>query len=269
MTYDVRDQSVHDGEPIECFKFVGTLGTYRYTDNPVEVTVNGELYEPMQITRSTVEVGSVIGSIQSMDFDVPFDCVISEVYSGLITPEELRVEVRRVHRGDDYATMWKMIWRGKAIGYSLSGRIFTIGTMNKMQTDLSASINSIYYQTTCNHILFDERCKVNRAANSTVSTVVAISDDAVEVVDDGVIDNDLRAGEIVNQRTGERRLVLSNLANVITIGYAFIDIIPGDTVTMVRGCNHSFTECNVKFDNLDNYGGFMYVPTKNPFTNGV
>lgn len=269
MTYDTRDKSVHDSEPIECYKFVGTLGTYRYTDNPVEITVNGELYVPVQIDRSTIEVGSVIGAIQTMDFDVPFDTVIAEVYGGLITPEELRVEVRRVHRGDNYATDWKMIWRGKSVGYNLSGRIFTVGTQNKLQTDLDAGVNSIYYQTTCNHVLYDERCKVNRAANSTVSTVVAVSDDAVEVADDGVIDNDLRAGEILNQRTGERRLVLSNLANVITIGYAFIDIIPGDTVTMVRGCDHSFTECNVKFDNLANNGGFMYVPTKNPFTNGV
>ena len=269
MSYDVKDTSVHDGEPIEVFKFIGTLGTYRYTDYPENVTVNGELYITHPISRTAIEVGTLIDSITTMDFTVLFDSDLARAHGLLATPDSLLVEVRRVHKGDNYATDWEMTWQGIAVGYSMTGRWFTIGTQNKVQVDLNTNLAQPYYQTTCNHVLFDERCKVNKASNTSVSTVTVIGPTAITVASDGVPDGHLRAGELINQRTGERRLILDNLANVIDIGYGFIDILVGDTVSMVKGCDHSFSECQVRFSNLDNFGGFMYVPSKNPFTQGV
>jgi hypothetical protein len=43
-------------------------------------------------------------------------------------------------------------------------------------------------------------------------------------------------------------------------------------VNVFAGCSHdpeSPHGCGPKFDNGDNYGGFFYVPTKNPFETGI
>ena len=36
-------------------------------------------------------------------------------------------------------------------------------------------------------------------------------------------------------------------------------------VTLVAGCDHSMAVCAGRFDKLDNYGGFPFIPPKNPF----
>jgi hypothetical protein len=46
---------------------------------------------------------------------------------------------------------------------------------------------------------------------------------------------------------------------------AFDGIAVGQAVTLYPGCDHTTTTCDGKFSNLNNYGGFPHIPTKNPF----
>jgi hypothetical protein len=39
----------------------------------------------------------------------------------------------------------------------------------------------------------------------------------------------------------------------------------GTTVTLFPGCDHTLATCSGKFSNTANYGGFPFMPTKNPF----
>lgn len=269
MTYATKDKSVQDGLPIECYKFTGTLNTYRYTDAPYSVTVNNEVYEPALIQRGVVETGSIVDGSGGVDIAVPFDIDLAADYVGPLTPESLSVEIRRVHVGDDWSSEFKLVWAGVAVGYGSSGLMFTISMISKLQAKILGSMNSVYYQTTCNNVLYDDRCQLVRSSFTTTATVTAVGDAAITVDDDGVVDHYLRAGEVVNSRTGERRLILDNLVNVVDIGYGFIDCKIGDSVTLIAGCDHSFATCNSKFDNLVHFGGFMYIPTKNPFKDGI
>ena len=50
----------------------------------------------------------------------------------------------------------------------------------------------------------------------------------------------------------------------------------GSTVVVLAGCDHSVTTCDTKFNtpedtqsNVINYGGFPFVPGKNPFETGL
>ena len=52
--------------------------------------------------------------------------------------------------------------------------------------------------------------------------------------------------------------------------------IVGQTVEVYAGCDHTAEPCATKFfttedpqGNLRNYGGFLFVPTKNPFESGL
>lgn len=43
----------------------------------------------------------------------------------------------------------------------------------------------------------------------------------------------------------------------------------GDSITAYPGCRHTIADCRDKFDNLDNFGGFPYVPNKNITAHGL
>ena len=35
-------------------------------------------------------------------------------------------------------------------------------------------------------------------------------------------------------------------------------------ITLSRGCSKTVSDCKNKFNNISNYGGFPYIPAKNP-----
>lgn len=266
MTYAVKDKSVHDGAPIECYEFVATHKTWRYTSYHEAVQVAGQWYTPLPITRTAIEVGSVVDSQTTMDFNIPSDHEIAQQFCYTISPKGLVVTVRRVHQGDDYSTDYKVEWIGQMSGSSYAGNWATIKTASKIRTALNGYLSSVFYQKTCNHVLYDERCKADREAHTEEATVTKIQRQII-TVDDMVYDNsDLIGGTMTNTRTGEQQGIISNDNNVLRIGYPFFDLEVGDVVELTLGCDHQrLGHCKNRFDNVVNYGGFDFVPEINPF----
>lgn len=263
MTYSAQDNSIHDGEPIEFFKFVAPNATYRYNDSDADLTLAGEIYTSIAIERTTIEVGTSIASSATVDVLVPFDSDVAINHGYLITPDYLDVTIYRAHRGSDLSTDFRTIWQARAQAFSINGLMLSIKTQNVLATSISGQLLNVYYQTLCNHRLYDDRCKVNKAAHTTTSEVAILGSSSITVLNDGVDDHALKAGEARNVRTGERRLIMDNLVNVITIAYPFTDILVGDTVALSKGCQHDVLAC-LAFNNTDNYGGFRFIPRNNP-----
>lgn len=268
MSYDVKDRSVASGEPVECYEFVTAHKTWRFTSYHSAITMAGEVYEPLPITRSTIETGSIIDTLQTMDFNVPSDHEIAQTFCYTLSPRNLDVTVRRGHIGDDLSVDFKVEYVGEILGASPAGNWGIIRTGNKLQSKLNGNLSSVIYQKLCNHKLFDERCKVVKA-DFTESAVVTKVQGQIITVDDMVFAADeLIGGEMVNTRTGESQGIISNDFNILRIGFTFFDIVVGDTVELTRGCNHvRLGDCKTVFDNVVNYGGFDHIPEVNPFAN--
>lgn len=267
MSYAVKDKSVHDGSPFECYKFTGPFGTYLYTTNSEEVTLDGDTYKPTNISRNDIETGSILDSIKTVDITLPVTSDLAVLYCFLRSPKELSLVIKRAHRGDDYATDFKVEWRGQGLDSEVRDNWATIKTGSLIQSSLNGSVASISYQRICNHILYDARCKVVKADFTLTATVTKVQSQTITVDNDQAGDNGLKAGEMVVVRTGESRPIYDNISDVIRVGYSFVDIKVGDTVQLIHGCDHlRLGDCKNKFDNVVNYGGFDHIPTVNPFT---
>jgi hypothetical protein len=48
-------------------------------------------------------------------------------------------------------------------------------------------------------------------------------------------------------------------------GYSYGNSYGSQTVNLYPGCNKSMDHCINRFDNILNYGGFPWIPGKNPF----
>lgn len=268
-TFDDLEQSVSDSVPVEAYKFIGSFKTYRYTSTnaPIDVASGpgGEIerYRPVAVTRSRIKAGTQEDKGLALDLEIPFDTEVVLDYAYSQTPPKLLLEIYRQQSREP--TAFSLYWRGLVRGFQVTDRVAKIQVPSIFSLALQGVVPSVYYQSTCNHVLYNERCTISRAANKFDTIVGGVAGTTINLPTSPTTDGDLAAGEIVNNRTGERRLILSNVGTVLTVGYAFVDIRPGDNITLYRGCDHSLATCKAKFNNVINFGGHPYIPPDNPF----
>lgn len=264
-TYDEYEESIASSAPVECYKFVGSFKTYYYTSADEKKTVDSIEYIPVNVTRSNVKAGTQEEKTLSIDLEIPFDTPVVLDYAFSQTPPKLQLEVYRFQEDDP--TALSLFWKGTVRGFNISGRKAKIQVPSIFSLALQNEAPNVYYQTPCNHVLYDIRCGVSRALNSFDAIVLGVSGTTITLTTSPTTTDDLKAGEIVNTRNGERRLVVSNDTDTVTIGYPFVDLIAGDEVELVRGCDHAGRngDCKLKFNNYINFGGHEDIPPDNPF----
>lgn len=266
MSYEQKDRSVDDSAPVECYEFVAPHKTWLVTSYHEQVTMAGKTFDPVPITRTALETGSVVDTLTTMDFNIPSDHEIARTFCYTISPRELDVVVYSAHEGDDFSTEYRVEYQGEMSGARASGKWATIRTASKLQTRLNGNVSSVYYQRTCNHVLYDERCKALRENFTETATVLKIQSQLITVNDPVYADNELVGGMMTNTRTGEQQGIISNGGQLVRIGFPFFDLVDGDVVELTLGCDHlRLGHCKNRFNNVPNYGGFDFVPDKNPF----
>lgn len=268
MSFQSSDVSVRNGAPVEFYKFTGELGDYFYTNDNVERVYNGDTYLPENIARTAIELSSVLDSIVTVDINLPIINRLAMLYNFTKLPTFLDCEIFRWHRGTSLATDVKRIWSGKSVGFSAVDNTATISTQSLLQANLSASTNQVICQSQCNHRLYDSRCKVNPDDFKWTATVSLIRGTKIFVDNTHNEAHNLKLGKIVIDRTGENRIIYDNISTTIFVTYEFIDIVPGDTVTIFAGCDKAYSTCLNNFNNIPNFGGFKWLPIDNPYKNG-
>lgn len=268
MTYATRERSVYQGQPLECYVFSGPVGVFRYTSMPFPITLGGNVYDPLPVTRSAIVIGAIIDSPQTMDFNIPSDHPLCKAYVGRYTPDFLDITTYRAHYGEDLSTQYTTEWQGQAVGYSVKDNWFTIQTVSILQSKILGVTSTVYYQYSCNNRVYDSVCKAVRAAHQTTATVVLVDNIIVDVSATGYPDGDLALGTMKLDRTSEERSIVSNVGARLTISYPFMDLIPGDTVTLTQGCDNKMSTCVNRFNNVLNFTGFRFIPTSNPMDKG-
>lgn len=267
--FDDLEKSVASSAPVEGYKFIGSFQTYRYTSADRSILIGGELYTPIAVTRSRVKAGTQEDDNLSLELTIPFDTPVVMDYAYAQTPPKLTLEVYRKQSDDETDLVFSLFWKGLVRGFNVSGRTATVQVPSIFSLALQGEVPSVYYQSPCNHVLYDSRCAVLRADHKFDAVVQAVTSLVITLTSAPTTTNDLSAGEIVNKRNGERRMILSNAGSNVTIGYPFVDILPDDEVELVRGCDHSLATCKAKFNNVINFGGFPYIPADNPFQGEV
>jgi uncharacterized phage protein (TIGR02218 family) len=266
MTAQDQELSVHDSRPIEAYRFTAPNSVHLYNDSDEEITINGQVYLPTSgLRRGAIDVGVSINTPRLMSVYIPFDCDVAVEQAYLTSPDYLIIEIFRVQRGTDYDTDNQKIWDSTAQAFESDGLMINITTQSIIASSLSNPLLNAVWQRSCNFILYDpDTCKANKATHTRTSDVTVVGDTAITVVDDQFDDHALVVGTALNTRTGETRLIIDNLANVITLAYGFNDVIVGDTIDLIRGCKHNSDDCVEPFNNIENYGGFKFIPRSSP-----
>lgn len=272
MTYAIQETSVENSRPIELILIALGLSTWAFTTSEVPVVYNGITFQPIPMSRSNViPTGDVNKS--GLTVRLPMDNPVSELFrtqgpSGIVT-----ATLWQFHYGDnDY----KVIWKGRIINCDWQ-QPWAVMTIENVFSSLLRPGLRRKYSTQCSLALYSSgmgQCNVNKAARKITITVASVSGSTVafnETVTSPLAGDYFAGGfiEWIDLQTGntERRMLLaSDLAlKTITLNSIPLGLAAGMSLDMYPGCDHLVDTCYLKFNNVVNFGGFPFIPQKNPF----
>lgn len=289
MAFETFDESVEDAQPQELFLFSNIEETFAYTSGQESFFFDNNTYEPKAISRTSEEIESqqrrrqVVVKLPITD---PF--VLRYVRTPPASQDDLRIH--RLHTTDGPTPEVLLLFDGRVTNVAFTGNEAKINALSRGSV-LEQNIPLQTCRNTCNHVLYDLRtCAVPEADFKMNVDVAAVSADGLTVTISGgtnvlpdtglelsaqlTADPAYFLGGFLTRAGIENRMVLSmtdlggNLAD-ITLLIPFQTISPSLTIELFAGCDHQFPTCIAKFANTERYGGFPFVPRKNPFAVGV
>ena len=266
MTTFITDETGFDtSNPIELYRFVGSLDTYLYTSSNRVVDYNGESFRPIPVSRSEIILGDVTER-NEVRVTVPITSKVCKDYGFDIPPPTLYLQVFRMHGAGGQVQPW---FTGRVTSLVMEGVTCKMVIPSIFSAYMDSEFPNVLFQKQCNHTLYNERCAVSRAAFTLIGTINGISDETLIRVDAAADKPNgwAKAGEIVTSE--ERRLIVEHNGSQLTLNYPFRKMLVNMPVTIYAGCDHSIETCQAKFDNLANFLGFPYTPSLNPFLKGL
>jgi uncharacterized phage protein (TIGR02218 family) len=120
--------------------------------------------------------------------------------------------------------------------------------------------------------LYGPECRANKAAFQTTAVLTGVTGAVITSPGFASFSDGYFAGGIFewerSEDIWELRTIKDHVGESISLAQSIIGMSAGVTVNAFPGCAHDKTDCDLKFDNIENYGGFTDIPRKNPFGTG-
>lgn len=279
MTFDAFESSDELSTPVELFIFTLGAEQFLYTSAEDDITIslpnpiNG-VYESIPIERSAIQQSADENRTDSIEITLPSNNELAAKYVGIVPGKPLELDLYRFHRLDapDPETILSFQGVMQTVSFVEDGRVAKLQVQSLTKAK-NRQIPRFTYQGPCNHMLYDVRCKISDTDPSFEKFLTCGSIDAtgtfLTVTGAGAFGADFfEAGFI--EFDNDFRTVKSQSGDVLEIFIPFITDPTSSQLRCLAGCKLRLVEdCRDKFNNVVNYGGFAWVPTKNPFRTGL
>lgn len=272
MTFNSFESSMDLGEPVELYEFTygdTSESVYRYTTAVRPVTKFGHTFLA-QATQRTNYKASGKTEKGSMDIKFPVVSDISSLFSAYPPTQVVRLTVYGGHRNDPDEE-FLVLWEGRVLSTAKSETELTLSCESSLISLQRPGLRR-NWQYACPFVLYHATtCRANIEAASSDWPVVAITASGGIVLQEGWnggIDPNKYAGGMLKWRgdTGWEYRTIMRINDDGSFAYAGIirGLAVGDTVTIIKGCNHQESDCAGIHNNINNYGGQPWIPTTNP-----
>ena len=256
-------------EPAELYHIWTEDESYNwyYTSGDINVIYDGNTYVPATLKRSIVLYDTSL-EVTSLSLDVGrLENPIME-YLSLSPLKTTWVSLMKVHRNSNPISAM-VIFIGQIKSVSFKGPQAKVSCVG-FEHVLKQSIPIGRFQKACNHVVFDDNCSLVQTSFET-STNVTVSGEGLILTSTafGAESNGyFSRGFVTFDNSGhlERRMITQHSGDDIKIRFKFPDLVSTDSVKAYPGCDQRENTCKNKFDNLDNFQGFIFIPIDNPVT---
>jgi uncharacterized phage protein (TIGR02218 family) len=257
-------------EPRELYKFTRGTFSWFFTTGDTDITFGGDLYLAVPMKRKQIESTQELGKTPLKilcDRTNPFVTqYISESPTDVITLEIIRQHV------EDIETVTS--FKGRVINVGFKEDEVTITCQSNQSSLLRPGLRRLY-QTACPHVLYGDQCTVAKASFKITAVLTEVDGNVLTsptftVGIDPTYDVQWFVGGVVefvdgDGLTNQRFITAHNhIEGRITLNLPLKDAIVSSSVDAFPGCGHDPKTCNEKFTNIESYGGFPFIPMKNP-----
>jgi len=260
MSYTDYESSDYLGQPLELYRFALGDQIWLFTSADHEVPYGEDTYVPVFIQR---EGFAKTGDARKSNIEIKVSAAndVALLFRTGWLSGAMTLTIYRHHYGDtDYAVLWK----GRVVSCKWAGSVATL-TSENVSTMFSRAGLRRAYQVGCPHVLYGSACGLDASSYEVSATISAVVDGVLTLSGiDGYAAGYFLGG--MAQVGDEKRMIVAHASGEITLVDSIAEASEGGTITLWPGCARTINACLNKFNNLDNYGGLPFMPSKNPFS---
>lgn len=260
MSYTAREQSAHDGHPLELYRFSLGESQWLYTSADHVVVMGEDEYQPVYIKRGGFTRGGDARK-STLDVEVGATNPVALLFRTGWLAGPMIVTIWRHHYED---AEFSVLWKGRVSWCKWSGSVATLTSDSVFTLFRRAGLRRVY-QIGCPHALYSQACGLAAADWEVAGIASTVNGNLVSVAAAAGYANGYFSGGMIKVGD-EYRMITAHAGADITLVDAVADLVAGTAVTLWPGCDRSIATCNVRFANVNNYGGLPYLPSKNPFS---
>tara|TARA_R110002167_G_scaffold143958_2_gene333670 strand:- start:22732 stop:23562 length:831 start_codon:yes stop_codon:yes gene_type:complete len=274
MAFDTYEEGQETSAPIELYTFTIGAVISRWTSAEDDITEAADVFTAIPISRGTLKGGGPDTRKENLIITVPGDNAVATQYINSVPGTTATLKIERVQRSDGPTFTVVTIFNGSvsSVAFTKAGREAKIRIV-PLVTAQSKPVPNVTYQGLCNRVLYDDFCQVDDtdvAFRLSTAAVTAVSGNTITVTGADLNGDGYYTGGFVEASgASDRRLILDQTGTLLTLLLPFSTSPLLTNVTVFAGCDHAVSTCKTKFNNVVNFGGFAWVPTKNVFATGI
>ena len=262
MSYQSQIQSRQQAQFAELYIIQVGNDTWYYTSHLRDIEYQGNTYLARPIERGDYTKTSELKSVQ-MTISASIDDLLAR-YIGNTVVEDILVKIYRLFLETEEAIL---LFSGEVIdltpGDAGKGAAISL-TLEKNTDILRVKVPKLVFQSGCNNYLFDDRCGLFEIDYLVTAVIEVDGSDLVSAVFAGYDDDYFTRG-FVRAKT-DMRMITNHVGDRITLHFPFAQttLASGQSANVYPGCDGKPLTCRDKFENLDKFFGFPYIPSSNP-----
>lgn len=281
-TFLELETSREESRPVDLYRFDYGPEIFRFCNTEDPVTFGGATYTPLEIRRGSPTVNPREQRSQKIVLEAPSGERPFADFASIQPARKLEVTITRIQLDETQFGLGSpqpsplypspelpiiphvgfIIFDGYITSVAFEGRTCKIDC-NPDTEQFNREVPRYKYQSLCNHVLYDSQCAVDRNLFKQSGLVNGVDGNTISV--GGFTGSAYTGGYVQNASGTDFRMIIQHSADVFTLLLPFATDPLGSTVTAFQGCDHSVATCKAKFNNVVNFGGFPFIPTKNPF----
>lgn len=265
MSFDAQERAIDTAQPIELYEFTYGVNKFLYTTQATNYVVGNTVYEAIPISRQSMKI-STDSRRDQLILTAPRDFQIAQFFKISSPGEPINLTIKKKHRNDTEAIVE---WLGRVMAAEWGGSGVKL-TCESVYSVIQKRGLTRVYSYACPFTLYGKECKVDAGAYKRTATLTAVNATVLTSVDFGTQVDGYWTGGYISWESPDKilftRFVTGHSGNQISLSQQLQGLAVGDRVDIYPGCNHTLETCRYKFNNLLNYGGFPWIPNKNPFT---
>lgn len=268
MTFLSRETSAYEGQPFELFQFQRGNDSFFYTSADVDKIFNGNTYEAVPIKRASIKKSQDSGQ-SNLRIDADGTISLAQLYVGSTPSQVVSVTIFALHENEAESFV---VWKGRVNSLRFQNNQAVINCETIITSFKRNGLRRLY-QRNCPHRLYDSTtCRASQLSFTTNATLSLVTELTVSSSSFGAFANDYFTGGFLSWNSGnfvETSLITSHVGNTLTLRLAIPGLVAGADVIAVAGCDRTLETCRNRFNNVVNFGGFPWLPNRNPFEEDV